>query len=345
MKVAAFGRTQLLYDSILAVAEHGHQIKLIGTCRAAPEYTVNEDDFAQLAKDLGCQYFCDARINCPEYIRLVKQSEAEAAISVNWLTLIGQEMLDLFKYGIINAHAGDLPRFRGNAVSNWAILVNEPQVVVTLHYMVTDLDAGPILLQREFQLTPQTYISNIYQFLEENLPQMFIEVLDGLADGRVIPREQPNDPALSLRCFPRISQDAKIDWTQPNEALARLVRASAEPFSGAYSFLEKEKVIIWRAHPEELPYPCLGVPGQVVERRRQTGEIAVLTGDGILVLEEIEIPSKGRGQAADLIRSLRTRLGVPVADRVLELEKRITALEQLVASLTGKQKGNHDNSV
>ena len=327
MKFAAFGRTKWLYDSIQAALSAGHQATLIGTCRAAPEYSVTEEDFAQLAKELGCSYFCDTDINSPQYIQMAKESEAEGAISVNWLTLIGQEMLDQFKHGVINAHAGDLPRFRGNAVPNWAILVGENKVVFTLHKMVRDLDAGPILLQREFQLTSDTYIADIYRFMSESIPEMFVEALDGLAMGTIMPREQPSDPVLLLRCFPRLPRDGHIDWHQSAGDLARLVRASAEPFAGAYSFIGDEKVIVWRAHPEQLPYPYLGIPGQVAEVRHSTGEVAVLANDGVLVLEEVEMIPGGRRQAADFIKSARLRLGMSLEQEIVRLRGRIAQLE------------------
>jgi methionyl-tRNA formyltransferase len=87
-------------------------------------------------------------------------------------------MLNQFKYGIINAHAGDLPRFRGNACPNWALLVNENKIVLTLHKMTVDLDAGPILLQRQYPLNTNTYIKDIYEFLSENVPTMFVQEVE-----------------------------------------------------------------------------------------------------------------------------------------------------------------------
>jgi methionyl-tRNA formyltransferase len=327
MKFAALGRTQWLYDSIRACAAAGHECVLIGTCAAAPEYTVTEKDFERLAAELGCPFFCDSAINRPDYVRLARESGAEVAISVNWLTMIGEEMIRVFRHGIVNAHIGDLPRYRGNAVANWAILAGEREVVLTLHQMTTELDAGPILLQRAFPLSSATYIADVYRFFAENAPPMFVELLDGLAAGTIRPRPQPTDPALSLRCLPRLPRDGEIDWRQPAEFLARLVRASAEPFAGAYSFVGLEKVTVWRAHAEKLPHPHLGVPGQVVEIRRSTGEVAVLTGDGLLVLEEIETASSGRGRAAEIIRSSRVRLGMDVAAEIDQLRRRIEALE------------------
>lgn len=309
MKFAALGRTKWLYDSIQACVGKGHEIVLIGTAPAAPEYDVRESDFLYLANQYKCPSFCDIDINKPAYIQMARNSKAKAAISVNWPTMIRCGMLDTFRSGVINAHAGDLPRFRGNACPNWAILAGEDKIVLTLHRMTEDLDAGPILLQRHFPLTHQTYIGDVYDFMAQNVPDMFVEVLDKLENGSLESRPQPPDPKLSLRCFPRLPCDGRIDWAKPAEEIACLVRASAEPFAGAFSTLEDEKITIWRAHADELGYPYLGVPGHVAEIRKQTGEVAIIAGQGILVLEEVETGSSGRLKAAHVIQSLRTRLG------------------------------------
>ena len=339
MKVAALGRTQTLFGAIKSVAARGHEIVLIGTCPAAPEYSVTESDFEVLATEVGCPYFCDVAINRPEYLEMVRISGAEVAISVNWLTLIGAEMLGAFKHRVINAHAGDLPRYRGNATPNWAILNGESQVVVTLHQMAMALDAGAILLQRSIPLTSETYIGAIYDFFFEAVPEMFADLLDGLEQQTIVPRPQADDPALSLRCFPRLPVDSCIDWTQPAEQLARLVRASAEPFAGAYTFLGADKVTIWRAYADHLPYPYLGAPGQVAERRSNTSEVAILTGQDVLVLQEIETAAEGRKPASQIIRSMRARLGINVETEIAALRQQIVLLQNEIAALR-----NHSDS-
>lgn len=336
MKFAAFGRTHWLDDSIRSAVAAGHEAVLIGTCAATPEYRVTEKHFSQLAEELGCPFFCDSSINRPEYIRLAAESGAEVAISVNWLTIIGQRMIDVFRHGVINAHAGDLPRFRGNACPNWAILSSEAQVVLTLHQMAVDLDAGPILLQQAFPLTERTYVADVYRFLERTIPDLFVEALHGLETGAIVPRPQPLDPSLSLRCFPRAPGDGLIDWGLPAEDLARLVRASAEPFSGAYTFRGAEKLVVWRAYASSLPYPHLGSPGQVVSVQRSTGEVAVLTGAGVLVLEELET-AHGRSRAAEQITSTRLRLGMQVQDEIYHLHQRIAQMETHIQSLLNEQ--------
>ncbi len=329
IRFAALGRTETLLDSARAAVAHGHELALVGTAPAAPEYSVGPDHFAAFARQVGAAYFCDPAINRPKYVEMAEQSGAAVAISVNWPTLIGSAMLDRFRHGVVNAHAGDLPRFRGNATPNWAILAGEQRMVLSIHRMVERLDAGPILAQRALPLTDQTYVGDVYRFLSHAVPELFVEVLDGLERSTLVAREQPDDPALSLRCFPRQPRDGELQWSQPAPDLARLVRASAEPFAGAYSFLDSNKVAVWRAHPERLAYPYLGVPGQVVEIR--TGDVVVLAGDGVLVLEEVETSSAGRTAAAEQIRSTRARFGAPATTDIAELLQRVRRLEEILS--------------
>jgi len=332
MKFAAFGRTGWLFDSIARCAEHGHQPALIGTSPAAPEYTVGPEDFRRLAERFDCPFFCDVRINHPDYLGMAADSGAEVALSVNWMTLIGQEMLDQFPLGVLNAHAGDLPRFRGNAAPNWAILLGEPQIVVTVHKMAAELDAGDVLLKRSSPLSEATTIAEVYRFMKRNIPEMFAEVLDGLSAGTLIPRPQSTQSQDILRCCPRLPTDGRINWRQSAEQLSRLVRASGEPFAGAYSFLNGEKLVVWSARAAQPAFPQVGIPGQVIDRRQETGEVSILTGDGILVLREVETVTTGRRPAAEMIRSTRIRLGIEVEDELLQLKQRVDQLEQLLAS-------------
>jgi methionyl-tRNA formyltransferase len=291
MRFAALGRTRMLLDAITACVEAGHECVHVATAPAAPEYGVGPDDFAALARRLGAS-FGD-----------LEPAGAEIAISVNWPTLIGREARERFPRGILNGHAGDLPRFRGNAAPNWAILLGEPRVVATVHEMADELDAGPIVAQRAIPLDERTYIGDVYAQLERTFPALFAEALDGLEAGTLTPRPQTGEP---LRCYPRRPEDGELDWRRDAVSLARLVRASAEPFAGAFGRLEEEPTIVWRARAEPLREPSAGVCGQVIARRPDTGEVDVLTGDGRLVLEEVETAA-GRVPAAEAIRSLRAR--------------------------------------
>lgn len=334
MKFAAFGRTNWMYDSIRACCERGHELVLVGTCEESPESTVRADDFRRWAERCHAAFFSDSRINQPDRIQMARDSGAEIAISVNWMTMIHEEMISQFLRGVVNAHAGDLPRFRGNAAPNWAILLRENQVILTLHRMTPALDAGEILSQRAFPLTEDTYVRDVYRFLDQNIPMMFADLLDQYERGDVESRPQADDPAKSLRCFPRRPEDGFIDWNRSADDIARLIRAAAEPFAGAYTYLDGSRLTVWRGRADRLPYPHVGIPGQIVERRPDTKEVSVLTGDGILRVQEVQLAGQMREPASVVLKSTRQRLGMVVESEIDRLRERVRQLESVVSEFT-----------
>lgn len=315
MKLAVLGRTAWLYDAVTQLRERGHEIVAVATAPAAPEYRVTERDFESLAAELGCPF----SLGTDAMASASATAPADAVISVNWLTRVPPQFLDRFEHGVLNGHPGALPRFRGNAAPNWAIIAGDPEIVATVHRMDPGLDSGPILAQRSLRVSDTTYIGDVYAFLDDAFPSLFAEVVEGLEAGTL--KARPQDPSHALRAYPRLPRDGELDWNHSADELARVVRASAEPFAGAYSWLDTERVTIWRAHHEPLQEPSLGTPGQVAEVRRQTGEVAVLTGKGLLVLEEVERNGR-RAAASELLRSARLRFGLDTAALLERLAQR-----------------------
>jgi len=168
----------------------------------------------------------------------------------------------------------------------------------------------------------------VYEFSRAVAPEMFVEVVDGFASGSISPRPQPDDPSAALRCYPRLPVDSRLDWRDPAPKLDRIVRATAEPLPGAYTFLGTERVTVWRSHAEEADTPHLGTPGQVAERRPDDGTVVVVTGDGFLALETVETATHGRTEATDVITSHRDRLGMHAPEELSELVTRVERLEE-----------------
>ncbi len=328
MKVAIIGRTEPLLRSAERIAERGHEVPIVVTCEAEPHYQANVDDFRQLSESLGAEFIKTSNINKPSVVSALQESNCEVAASINWKTIIRREVLDTFNHGIINCHAGDLPKYRGNAATNWALIEGEEEIVYSLHYMAEELDAGPVLLKRSMNVTPETRIADVYEFGEENVPQMFGEAIDKIENGEIEINPQSDDRDEILRCYPRCPRDSKIIWSKSAEYLDRIVKASSEPLFGAYTYLGTKKLRIWRTHVESPPTPHLGAPGQVAERRPQEGQVAVITGDGFLVLEEVELEGEGRRRATEVLKSNRDRLGMDVQGEIRKLEQKIEEIER-----------------
>lgn len=287
MRVAVLGRTHWLLASAAAVAAQGHAIALVATAEAAPEYRAREADFAAFAQEQSAPFFASPDVNARDFIESLRAAQADIAISVNWPTLIRREACESTRYGILNAHAGDLPRYRGNACPNWAILNGEAHVGLCVHAMDPDtLDAGPVYARDRFELDSSVYIADVYSWLDQAVPQLFAKAVENAGILGFVPDDQATCGVRPLRTHPRRPEDGQIDWRSSAVAIARLVRASSRPFAGAFTHLEgQDRVVIWRASIAELDHDVAAVPGQILGRSAN-GNPLVASGDGIVEIEE-----------------------------------------------------------
>jgi methionyl-tRNA formyltransferase len=308
VRFVAIGRTRWLLDSIDRLRGAGHELVQLVTATAAPEYGVTEADFIAYGSAAGVETCVVDGSHSGALKATLEASAADVAVSINWPTIIPASTRGIFTHGILNVHAGDLPRFRGNAAPNWAILLGESQVVVTVHEMDDGLDSGPVLLKRPIPITEVTYIADVYDEMGAIIPDMLVDALNGIERGSLRAQPQPTDPSLTLRGLPRLPSDGAIDWALGASDIVRLVHASSTPFSGAFAYLDGVRVSIWRARHGDLAGPVVGIPGQVISRDTSTGNVTVLAIGGAIEIEVMSVDGGPHLPAANVISSTRARL-------------------------------------
>ncbi|HEV8356796.1 MAG TPA: methionyl-tRNA formyltransferase [Gemmatimonadales bacterium] len=303
MRLAAFGRGPVLRDTVRLLHTHGHTIAVLALARENTESTLTPEDWASTAHLLGTQLVVP--LSTAALTEALRASGAHLGVSVNWPFRLRLETLAALPGGILNVHGGDLPRYRGNAPFAWAILQGEATAGFTVHLMDEGLDTGPIVLQRQVPILPETHVGDLLRALAATAPEMMVEAVDGLSSGRLVGRAQVG---TGLRCYPRRPEDGRIVWSQPAERLERLVRASSEPYAGAFADWCGQRLLVWRAGAVPWPTPALAVPGQVVARDPSRGEASAATGEGLLVLRRVSLTGGAIVPATDLLRSVQTRL-------------------------------------
>jgi methionyl-tRNA formyltransferase len=319
MRVAIIGRTQVLYESALRLSAQGHQICCVITAKAAPEYSRKEEDFRLLAGELGAPFLLTNTLDRPEFEELCKG--LDVGVSVNWVSVILQRHIDLFRLGILNAHHGDLPRYRGNACSNWAILNGEERITNTIHLMEGDrLDCGRIIHQHHLELNAGSTITDVYRWWEETAPDAFVQAINKLsADSGYTLRYADPQGEESFRCYPRLPEDGYIDWTLPATRVHNLVRAVCHPFPGAYTYHlyqgEIRRLIVLKSRVLQEQTKDLAAPGHVLKNDKQTGESHVQCGEGTIAL--VRCRYEGEPQEfspGERWNSIRMRLGIRAED-------------------------------
>ena len=300
----------MLYDVALRLKEVGHTIVLVVTAKEAPEYLRTADDFKLLADENHAKFIYTPQINQDLIVEEIKKIEpVDIAVSINYTGIINDEVISLFRLGVLNLHAGDLPKYRGNAIVAWAMLNKEKHVASCIHKMIGgELDSGDIIEREYYSLTIQTKIGEVFNWLTESAPDMFVRALEKLTiNSEYCIEKQSKDPKKALRCYPRLPEDSKINWNESAENIVRLINASSEPFSGAFCEFEGEKMIVWCSEIQAFEENYFAMNGQVSSINFNDGSITVITGNGKIKILEIEYEGLRTFPAA-IIKSIRKRL-------------------------------------
>lgn len=306
MNVLLIGRTKILLETAKLLISKNFYIVGIITSKSAIEYEINENDLKTFALIHKIKYLYEPKITLSKLLKFVEGISIDIGVSVNYTSIIPKDVIDQFKLGILNAHGGDLPRYRGNACQAWAILKGEKKIGICIHKMIGDeLDSGDIIARDYYPISINTRISEVYDFFNSVIPKLFIDSINNLIiDSNFFLEKQTDIKKNILRCYPRNRDDLKIDWNLSNKQILRLINASCEPYQGAFSFVEEKRVIVWRASLVNTDYQWLGSPGQFAEFKGDS--LVILTGNGKIKLDEIEIGNV-RNSPKHFFKSLRLR--------------------------------------
>jgi methionyl-tRNA formyltransferase len=282
----AIGRSRYLFDGIKHLHSKGFIFKAIVTEEAYDEYDVKHEDFRSLAQEIGAAFFMTKSMNIPELLSIIKSNNIKVAISANWKYTIQAGFLEMFDYGILNFHMGNLPDYKGNATVNWSIINGESSINGNIHKMELEVDTGDIISRKKIPISNDSYISDILKQAEKDVPYLYEEALEKLKQDPTFCLEKGT--IHGLRCYPRLPEDSQINWLSDAVSINRLVRASSHPYKGAFSYLDGKKIIIWKAAVYPAVDKFLAVPGHIIRINKSDNTILVACKEGILEIQEIE---------------------------------------------------------
>ena len=306
MKIAIIGRTEILYKTVELLIKKGHEVPLIITSKEAPEYRKTSKDFEVLANKICSKYIYTNALD--EYKDEIKVANCEIAVSLNYSSIVSQRVINLFPLGVLNAHGGDLPRYRGNACQAWAILNAEESIGLCIHSMIGgEIDSGNIIDREYLSIDINTKVTECWNWMTERIPQMFLNSVQKLQkDKNYILESQSKDTKDALRCYPRTPEDGRIDWNESSEEILRLINASNKPYSGAYCFYDQKKLIIWDADIFEDDEIYLSKVAQVANINKD-GSVILITAKGKLKINQIEYDGL-ICNPSEKIKSIRKRM-------------------------------------
>lgn len=241
------------------------------------------------------------KVRAKEFVQAVRALAPEAIVVAAFGQIIPQRILDIPRYGCINVHGSLLPRWRGAAPMQYALMAGDSETGVTTMRMDAGLDTGDILQQAAISLEDIENLGTLEPRLAALGANLLRQTLMDLAQGNC-PRI-PQDPA-HVTLAPSLPPDAgRIDWTRPAREIHNLVRG-VTPRPGAYAFWQGKRLKVLST---ELLDECVSEPGTV--ENIDSGGITVSTSKGKLLLKDVQPESKARMAAAAWARGARVTPG------------------------------------
>ena len=255
----------------------------------------------QYAAQQGLTLLQPERLRTAEATAALAELQPELIVVTAYGQILREPVLALPRYGCINVHASLLPRWRGAAPVQAALLAGDEVTGCTIMQMNAGMDTGPLLAQAALRVEPEDTGGSLATRLAELGAALLVDTLPRWLTGELSP--QPQDETLATLCRPLQKQQGLIDWTRPAPEIARAVRAF-NPWPGASTTWQGQPLKI--LHALALPAAAMQPPGHVLLHE---GAVAVTTGAGLLLLETLQLAGRGITRATDFARGQRTFVG------------------------------------
>lgn len=230
-----------------------------------------------------------------EFVNLVRDLKPDLIVVVAYGQILPKEILDIPTFGAVGVHPSLLPKYRGAAPINWAIINGERVTGVTIFKICERLDSGDIILQRAIEVFPGETAGELHNRLAEMGARLLLDATRAMKRGKIHIIKQ--DESLASYA-PRLKrQDGLIDWSRPANAIAHII-CGLDPWPSAYTYLDGELLKLFRARAISLDREVQ--PGTILEVGSAT--IKVAAKDGAVLIEELQQPGRKRLKVSEFVK-------------------------------------------
>ncbi len=306
MRIVFMGTPKTAVPSIDRILRDGHEIVAVYSQPDRPSGRGNKIAFSPI-KEFAIQYglplFQPSKIKTSEALNEFKSHKADVAVVVAYGRILPETFLQAFPKGAINVHFSLLPKYRGAAPVNWAIVNGETRTGITTMKMDVGLDTGDILLQRETGIEPQETAIELMERLSSLGADLLSETLNEYND--LLPQPQNHDEATFAPIMKR--EDGLIDWSLSAAEITNRVRGF-QPFPGSFTSYKGQKLTIWKSNSIAILEPKSSANGEILEAGGDS--LFVFSGDNtVLSIEELQLEGKRRMSTRDVLNGIRIDVG------------------------------------
>lgn len=290
MKIVFMGTPDFSVGALDALVEAGHEIIAVVTQPDKPKGRSGQMQFPpvkECALRHGLTVLQPVKIKTPEWVDKLRELKADVFVVAAFGQILSKEILDMPKYGCVNIHASLLPKYRGAAPINWAIINGEKETGVTIMQMNEGVDTGDMLSHVVVPIAPKETAESLFDKLAKAGAKLIVETLPKLEAGEIIP--VPQDESQSSHVKMMNKSLGKIDWNQDAVVIERLVRG-LNSWPSAYTYYKGKSVKLWDCDVVEAA--AKAVPGTIIAVAKDSFDVA--TGNGALRVLELQLEGKKR---------------------------------------------------
>lgn len=296
MNIVFMGTPDFAVESLSKIYESGHKILAVVSQPDRPSgrnMRLIPTPVKEYAEQKGLKVYQPEKIRKDEELyETLKALKPDVIVVVAFGQILPQRILDIPKYGCINVHGSLLPKYRGAAPIQWAVINGDKVTGITTMYMDAGMDTGDMIQKLEVNIEDDDTFGIVYEKMKLAGGKLIIETLEKLADGLITRTKQPENYTIA----PMIEKDlGNIDWNNTSSKIRNLIRG-LNPMPGAFTNIDGQKMKIWKAELTNLKSKL--EPGTIVEANRRDG-LLIATGDGILEIVEMQMPNSKKMLAKD----------------------------------------------
>ena len=308
MKVIFMGTPDFAVGTLETLIEAGHEVVLAVTQPDKPKGRGKEMQYTpvkECALKHAIPVFQPRRVREPECIEELRKYDADIMVVVAFGQILPKEILEMCTYGCVNVHASLLPKYRGSAPIQWAIIDGEEVTGVTTMQMDEGLDTGDMLLKTEIPVEPKETGGSLFDKLAQAGAKLCVETLEALQNGTVTPIPQGETTTAYAKMLDK--QLGDINWNKTAVEIERLIRGLT-PWPSAYTNWNEKVMKIWDAEVSDIDVEMEEAkPGTIVKVEKDA--FYVQTGEGLLKVCELQIPGKKRMDAGAFLRGYQVKVG------------------------------------
>ena len=290
MRVVFMGSPDFAVAPLQALIEH-HEVALVVTQpdkRAGRGKRLSAPPVKTVAEAAGVPVIQPRSARTPELAEALRATGAELAVVVAYGKILPRPVLDALPRGCINVHASLLPRYRGAAPIQWAIIRGEAETGVSIMQLDEGMDTGPVLLEQRMPIAPDDTAGTLFTRMAPLGAEALLEAMDGLAAGTLTP--VPQDHAAATHAPMLTKADGAVDWSEDAAAVCNRIRG-VDPWPGAFTLLGGEQLKLFLPAVAEGS----GQPGEVLAVDERG--LVVACGQGAVAVRAVQAPGRRRLEA------------------------------------------------